>query len=111
MPYNEFYDLLSLLHKQIMTTLNAEIYDALIAIKVPEDKARAAAAAIPSQENFVSKTEFNAQKTAFNNLKKDVQWIRDRVNRMYYTLNAVGVGIAILLIGEYVLPWLERLVS
>ena len=40
-----------------MTPLNAELYDALISIKVPEEKARAAAAAIPPSELLVKKTD------------------------------------------------------
>ena len=40
-----------------MTTLNAELYDALIAIKVPEDKARAAAEAYMISNHLATKAE------------------------------------------------------
>ena len=43
-----------------MTTLNAELYDALIAIKVPEKKARAAAEAIGSPEHVATKANISA---------------------------------------------------
>ena len=47
-----------------MTTLNAELYDALIAIKVPEKKARAAAAAtIPVSEQLATKADIQVLNT------------------------------------------------
>ena len=41
-----------------MTTLNVELYDALIAIKVPEEKARAAAEAITESNHLATKADF-----------------------------------------------------
>ena len=51
-----------------MTTLNAELYDALIAIKVPEKKARAAAEAIGSPEHTATKADVAVLNTKINML-------------------------------------------
>jgi len=40
-----------------MTTLNAELYDALRAINVPDDKARAAASALDGYDSRFTKIE------------------------------------------------------
>ena len=47
-----------------MTTLNTELYDALIAIKVPEKKARAAAQAIVDSNKDIA------------DMKADLRWLK-----------------------------------
>lgn len=43
-----------------MATINTDIYDAFKSAGVPEDKARAAAAAIPEQAELVTKADLKA---------------------------------------------------
>ena len=59
-----------------MTRLNAELYDALIAIKVPEDKARAAAATIPASDQVVTKTVLDGLKEAMAELSAEMRMIK-----------------------------------
>ena len=52
-----------------MTTLNAELYDALIAIKVPEQKARAAATASMANNHLATKAEVAELKAEMRMMK------------------------------------------
>ena len=56
-----------------MTTLNVELYDALIAIKVPEQKARAAAQAIVASDQIVTKSALTG---ALTGLKEDMAQLK-----------------------------------
>lgn len=54
-----------------MTTMNSEIYDALVAAKVPEDKARAAAESVAAYDNRF--TKFNEE---LINVRSDISVLR-----------------------------------
>ena len=54
-----------------MTTLHAELYDALLAAQVPDDKARAAASTLPSINQIVKREDLKEFTTG-----KDLQSLR-----------------------------------
>ena len=78
-----------------MTTLNAELYDALIAIKVPEKKARAAAATIPASEQIVTHTTLSELKQDIGQLKTDMRTLKWIVGALVGTHIALLVGLLV----------------
>ena len=79
-----------------MTTLNAELYDALIAIKVPEKKARAAAATIPASNQIVTETSLHVLRQDMTELKADVRWLK------IILLGIVVPGIIAILVSQWI---------
>ena len=78
-----------------MTTLNAELYDALIAIKVPEEKARAAAATIPPSELLVKKTDIPPKEQIAT--KADIQALNTRITMLMWMGGIAFAGVFTLL--------------
>ena len=74
-----------------MTTLNVELYDALIAIKVPEKKARAAAAATFTNGNLVTKEDLTPMKIDLAGLKAQM--------RMMMWIGGISIAVIIAMLG------------
>ena len=86
-----------------MTTLNVELYDALIAIKVPEKKARAAAATIPASDQLATtKTSLHGLSHDMIEVKADVHWLRRVVmGTVIPLLIAIFVALIAILLSQW----------
>ena len=63
-----------------MTTINAELYDVLIAVGAPEDKAKDAARTVPDPANLAT--------------KDDIAQLEIRITRQFNTLMRFMLGLA-----------------
>ena len=89
----------------LMTTLNAELYDALVEAGTGETNARAAASSVPPASELATKTDFSQMKNEFAQLKNEIAQMEARLMQSMLQMGrrvctvvvcAVGVSIAII---------------
>jgi predicted RNase H-like nuclease (RuvC/YqgF family) len=87
-----------------MTTMIAEVYDALIAAGSPEDKARKAAEAVADFETY--EPRFVRIETSLSNLERDVGELKRDVAELKHTISGIDGRLAGLRGEVLLLKWL-----
>ena len=65
-----------------MSTMTAEVYEALIEAGASEEKAKAAARVVPAGESLATKTDIQGTKDQIQGIKDQIRDIKDQIQGM-----------------------------
>ncbi len=65
-----------------MSTMTAEVYEALIEAGASEEKAKAAARVVPAGENLATKTDIQGTKDQIQGMKDQIREAKDQIQGM-----------------------------